>query len=64
MEVPAEYVAAPEAAPVVEEVKPEAAPTPAVSVAPATPAPAAPKAEDDIFGEYDDVITFIRKSKK
>ena len=35
------------------------------AAAAAAPAPAAPKAEeDDIFGEYDDVITFIRKSKK
>ena len=40
-----------------------AEPAPAPTPAP-TPAPAAAKAEDDAFGEYDDVINFIRKSKK
>ena len=40
------------------------APVEAAPVAPAEPAPA-PKAEEkDAFGEYDDVINFIRKSKK
>ena len=68
MEVPAEYLAAepaPVAAPAVTEEKPAPVYVPAEPVAAPAPAPAAPKAEDDdIFGEYDDVITFIRKSKK
>ena len=68
MEVPAEYAVtepAPVAAPVVAEEAPAPVYVPAEPVAAPAPAPTAPKAEeDDIFGEYDDVITFIRKSKK
>ena len=48
------------------DVEPIAEPTPAPAEPVEAPAPApAPKAEEkDVFGEYDDVINFIRKSKK
>ena len=65
---PAYAPAAPTYAPAAPAYAPEApaytAPVEAAPVAPAEPAPA-PKAEEkDAFGEYDDVINFIRKSKK
>ncbi len=65
---PAYAPAAPTYAPTAPAYAPEApaytAPVEAAPVAPAEPAPA-PKAEEkDAFGEYDDVINFIRKSKK
>ena len=68
MEVPAEYAVTEEPAPAipaVAEENPAPVYVPAESVVAPAPAPAVPKVEDDdIFGEYGDVITFIRKSKK